>query len=107
MVKFLDFKIAVFEEYSGKKDRDFVQERDYNTRQAPQRTDAERFIYEFLRNGRKPAKELDEAAEAEGISKCTLNRAKTGLSKHKLLSSKSEGFGNNKVFYSYLIDPFT
>jgi len=71
--------IAVFEEYSDKKDRDFIQERDYNTRQASQRADAEHFIYEFLRNGRKPTKELDEAAEAAGISKVTLKRAKTDL----------------------------
>ena len=98
--------IAVFEEYSDKKDRDFVQERDYNTRQAPQRADAEHFIYEFLRNGRKPTKELDEAAEAAGISKVTLKRAKTDLRNRGLLGSKSEGYGQNKVFYSYLIDKF-
>lgn len=103
----IDDKIAVFEEYSDKKDRDFVQERDYNTRQAPQRADAERFIYEFLRSGRKPTKELDEAAEAGGISKITLKRAKADLRNRGLLGSKSEGYGNNKIFYSYLIEPFT
>lgn len=96
--------IAVFEEYSDKKDRDFVQERDYNTRQAPQRADAEHFIYEFLRNGKKPTKELDEAAESGGISRNTLKRAKTDLRNRGLLG-RSEGYGKNKVFYSYIIDP--
>ena len=90
--------VAVFEEYSDKKDKDF------ETRQAPQRADAERFIYEFLKNGKKPTAELDEAAKATGISKNTLNRAKTELRKRGLLGGKSEGFGNNKAFYSYLIE---
>lgn len=49
--------VAVFEEYSDKKDKDFVGERDFETRQAPQRADAERFIYEFLKNGKKPTAE--------------------------------------------------
>lgn len=96
--------IAVFKEYSDKKDKDFVQERDFDTRQAPQRQDAERFIYDFLKNGKKPTAELDGAAEAAGISKNTLNRAKTELRKRGLLGGKSEGFGNNKTFYSYLIE---
>lgn len=96
--------VAVFKEYSDKKDRDFVQERDYSTRQAPQRADAERFIYDFLKNGKKPTAELDEAAKSAGISKNTLNRAKTELRKRGLLGGKSEGFGGNKAFYSYLIE---
>lgn len=100
----IDDGVAVFEKYSDKKDKDFVQERDFDTRQAPQRQDAERFIFEFLRNGKKPTAELDEAAKAAGISKNTLNRAKTELRKRGLLGGKSEGFGNNKAFYSYLIE---
>ena len=96
--------VAVFEEYSDKKDKDFVSEQNYDTRNAPQKTEAEQFIYEFLRHGKKPTKELDEAAKAAGISKNTLNRAKTELKKRGLLGSTSEGFGNNKAFYSYLID---
>lgn len=96
--------VAVFEGYSDKKDKDFVSEQNYGTRDTPQRTEAEQFIYEFLRHGKKPTKELDEAAKVAGISKCTLNRAKTELKKRGLLGSKSEGFGNNKAFYSYLID---
>jgi DNA-binding IscR family transcriptional regulator len=77
--------------------------RDYERRQAPQRADAEQFIIDFLNNGKKTTAELDESAEAAGISKNTLSRAKTELRKKKILGSKAEGFGNSKVFYSYLL----
>lgn len=96
--------VAIFEEYSDKKDKDFVQERDFDTRQAPQRADAERFICDFLRSGKKPTAELDEAAKAAGISNATLRRAKEQLRSINLLGIKSEGNGKNKVFYSFLID---
>ncbi len=96
--------VAVFDNYSNKKDQDFVRERDYNSYQAPQRQDAEKFIIDFLRSGKKPTKDLDEAANAAGISKKTMERAKTQLRKKKILQVKSEGYGNTKIFYSYLLD---
>lgn len=96
--------VAVFKEYSEKKDKDFIQERDFETRQAPQRADAERFIFDFLKNGKKPTAELDEAAKAAGISNATLRRAKEQLRNKNLMGIKSEGNGKNKVFYSFLID---
>lgn len=94
--------LAVFNNYSDKKDQDFVRERDYNAYQAPQRQDAEKFILDFLKNGKKPTKDLDEAASAAGISKKTMERAKTQLRKKKILNISSDGFGSNKIFYSYL-----
>lgn len=94
---------AEFTGFSDKHDADYVGMRDYERRQAPQRADAEQFIIEYLNNGKKPTAELDESAEAAGISKNTLSRAKTGLRKKKILGSKAEGFGNSKVFYSYLL----
>lgn len=97
--------VAVFEEYSDKKDKDFVGERDFETRQAPQRADAERFIYDFLKNGKKPTAELDEAAKAAGISNATLRRAKEQLRNKKILGLKSEGYGQTKAFYSFLLEP--
>ena len=96
--------IASFLEYTDKKDKDFVQERDYDSYQAPQRVDAENFIIDFLKHGKKPTAELDDAAKAAGITKSTLGRAKTKLRERGLLSGRSEGFGNSKIFYSYLID---
>ncbi len=95
--------VAVFEEYSDKHDKDFVQERDFNSYQAPQRTDAEKFITDFLKNGKRPTRDLDEAAKAAGISNATLRRAKEQLRSKKLLGLSSEGNGKNKIFFSYLI----
>lgn len=100
----IDDGVAQFCEYSDKHDVDFVKERDYSSYQAPQRKDAEQFILDFLRNGKKPTAELDEAAKAFGVSKATLGRAKTRLREKGVLGGKSEGFGQNKAFYSYLID---
>ena len=97
--------VAVFEEYSDKKDRDFVQERDLEVRQAPQRADAEQFIYDLLKNGEMLTAELDEAAKAAGISNSTLRRAKEQLRNKKILGLKSEGYGQKKAFYSFLLEP--
>lgn len=96
--------VAVFEGYSDQKDIDFVRARDQQLYQAPQRQDAEQFVIDYLRHGKKPTRELDEACTAAGISKKTLERAKTSLRKKKILAGKSEGYGQGKVFYSFLLD---
>ena len=96
--------IAVFKEYCDKHDADFVKERDIATYQAPQRQNAEAFITDFLKNGKKPTAELDEAAKAAGISNATLSRAKTALRERGLMGMKSEGYGQNKAWYCYLIE---
>lgn len=95
---------AHLEEYTDRRDADFVREADFEGRQAPQRQDAEKFIVEYLKNGKRLTSELDEAARATGISKSSLARAKTKLRQNKILDTKSEGFGQNKVFYSYLLE---
>lgn len=95
---------AEFVGFSDKKDADYVSVRDYERRQAPQRADAEQFVIDFLRNGKRLTADLNEAAAQEGISKNTLSRAKTELKRKKILGSKSEGFGQNKAFYSYLLN---
>ena len=95
------------EEYTDKRDADFVREADFENRQAPQRQDAEKFIVEYLRNGKRLTSELDAAACAAGISRSSLARAKTKLKQEKKLAGKSEGFGQNKAFYSYLLEQRT
>mgnify|MGYP004460238707 FL=1 len=100
----IDDSGAHLEEYTDRRDADFVREQDFEGRQAPQRQDAEQFIKDFLRGGKKPTSELDEAAQAAGISRSSLTRAKTKLRKDNVMNVKSEGFGGNKVFYSYLLD---
>ena len=95
--------VAVFKECCDKHDADFVKERDLSTYQAPQRKNAEAFIMDFLKNGKKPTSELDEAAKAAGITSATLRRAKEELRDRQLLGLKPEGYGKNKVFYSFLL----
>ena len=65
-----------------------------------QREYAKQFVIQFLKNGEVLTAELDEAAKAAGISKSTLNRAKTDLSKNGILKFRNEGFGRSKTFYS-------
>ena len=96
--------VAQLKGYSDKRDVDFVRERDFSAYQAPQRQDAEKFIMDFLKNGKRPTKDMDDTAKASGISAGTLKRAKTKLRNSGLLGVMSEGYGQNKVFYSYLID---
>lgn len=100
----IDDGVAVFKEYSNKHDVDFVRERDDTARNAPQRQDARQFILDFLRNGKKPTADLDEAAGAAGISRSTLNRTKTEMRKEGILGGCGEGYGKTKVWYSYLIE---
>lgn len=103
----IDDNGAHLEGYTDKRDADFVREQDFEGRQAPQRKDAEEFILDFLRNGKRLTSELDEAAQAAGISRSSLARAKTKLRQEKKLAGKSEGFGQNKAFYSYLLEQRT
>lgn len=103
----IDDGVAIFKGYSGKHDMDYVRERDLSSFQAPQRQDAENFIIDFLKNGKRPTKDLDDSASAQGISSGTLKRAKTQLRQRGIIGVKSEGYGKNKTFYSYLIESHT
>lgn len=99
----LDDGVARLKGFTEKQDADFVRERDFSAYQAPQRQDAESFIIDFLKSGKRPTAELDEAAKAAGISKNTLGRAKTSLRERRILGGKSEGYGQEKAFYSFLL----
>ena len=95
--------VAEFKEYTDRRDADFVRVRDFAAYQAPQRKDAEKFIIDYLKNGKQKTADLDEAAKAAGISKNTLGRAKTKLRERNILGMKSVGYGQDKAFYSFLI----
>ena len=95
--------VAEFMEYTDHQDANFVRERDFAAYQAPQRQDAEKFIIDYLKNGKQKTADLDEAAKAAGISKNTLGRAKTKLRERNILGMKSVGYGQDKAFYSFLI----
>ena len=92
-----------FVERSEMHDCDFVRQGDFETRQAPQRTEAEQFITEFLANGKQLTSDLDEAAKARGISRSSLSRAKSQMKKNGLINYKNEGYGASKQWYINLI----
>ena len=96
--------MPVFLGNSDLHDCDFVRELDLETRQAPQRSEAEGFIFEYLRRGKQPTAELDEAAKAVGISRSSLARAKTKMKKEGSINYKAEGYGPSKQWFIYLVE---
>lgn len=102
----IDDEVIKFKGYSIKKDKDFVTEIDYSTRQAPQRDEAKEFILDFLKDGEKEVSELDEMAKAQSISGNSLKNAKADLKKDKKIRYRNSGTGrsSDKKFYIALID---
>lgn len=90
---------VVFKGYTQKKDKDFITEVDYTTRQAPQREEAKDFIIDFLKDGEQEVCDLDEMAKVQGFSKGTLTRAKADLKKEGRIKYRSTGQGNYKKHY--------
>lgn len=88
-----------FKSYTDKRDRDYVLAADYAKFQSPQRSEAKDFILDFLKDGERPVAELDETAEAIGISKATLKRAKTDLNKENRIRLRNTGSGQEKKHY--------
>lgn len=68
-----------------------------------QRKFAKEFILNFLDGKEVETSYLDEQAKAVGISKNTLNRAKTELIKEGKIKYRNEGFGKNKKFFTYMV----
>lgn len=100
----IEDEVVQFKTSTSKKDKDFVTEADYTTRQKPQRDEAKEFILDFLKEGEKEVAELDEMAEAMGISKNALKNAKADLKKDGQVKYRNTGQGNGKKFYISLID---
>lgn len=95
--------VVEFRGTTDKKDKDYVLNNDYNTRQKPQREEAKKFILDFLKDGKKEVSELDETAAAMSISERTLSRAKTDLKNEGKIKTWSKGYGENKKFFCSLI----
>lgn len=79
--------------FTDKHDKDFVQEDQYTTRQAPAKEEAKEFILETLQEheGSLENGELMELAEAIGISKNAMKNAKNELKKEEKITLKTEG----------------
>lgn len=99
-------EVIQFKGYSTKKDKDFVTDTDYATKQAPQREEAKEFILEFLKDGEKEVADLDAMAAAHGITKGTLTRAKSELKKGGQIKYRPVTEGKSKGFkyYAFLTD---
>ena len=100
----IDDEVVRFKGITQKKDKDFVTEIDYTSRQRPQRDEAKEFILDFLKDGEKEVSELDDMAAAMSISKSTLKRAKSELSKEKKIHTWSIGYGQGKKYFIRLSD---
>lgn len=100
----IDDEIVCFKGYTHKKDKDFVTEIDYSSKQKPQRDEAKMFILDFLKNGEKEVAELDEMAAAMSISKNAMKNAKSDLKKDGQIKYRNTGQGSDKKFYISLID---
>lgn len=96
--------LPVFLGHSNLRDRDYVRMNDSESRQAPQRSEAERFIIEFLKKGKRQTSELDEAAASCGISRSSLARAKAELKNRGAIAFKNEGYGSTKKWFIYLTE---
>lgn len=102
---YIDDEVIKFKAYTDKKDKDFVTEADYTTRQKPQREEAKEFILDFLKDGEKEVAELDGMAEAMGISKNAIKNAKADLKREGQIKyrTKSLGKGNGATHYISLV----
>ena len=98
----IEDEVVCLKGYTKKKDKDFVTEVDYTTRQAPQREEAKEVILDFLKDGEKEVSELDAMAKAQSISANSLKNAKADLKKEGKIKYRSEGF-NPKRFFVALI----
>ena len=101
----IDDEVVCLKGYTKKKDKDFVTEVDYTTRQAPQREEAKEFILDFLKDGEKEVSELDAMAKAQSISANSLKNAKADLKKEHQIKYRtvSLGKGQGTRFYVSLI----
>ena len=97
-------EVVQFKSYTEKKDKDFVTEIDYNSRQAPQKEEAKEFILDFLQDGEKEVSELDETAAATSISKNALKNAKADLKKAGKIKIWSIGYEKDKKFFICLME---
>ncbi len=103
----IEDEVIKYRGMSDKKDRDFITDVNYNTRQAPAKEAAKEFILDFLKDGEKEVTELDEMARVESISKNALKDAKTELRKEGRIKSWSLGFKPKKWFMRLVDDSLT
>ena len=82
----IEDEIVKFVDYTTKKDKDFVTEVDYNTKQRPQKDEAKEFILDFLKDGEKEVEEINSTAKVMSISTNSIKNAKAELKREGKIS---------------------
>lgn len=100
----IEDEVIKFKGYTTKKDKDFVSEACYNTRQAPAKAGARELILDFLMDGEKEVADLDELAKIEGISKNAIRDAKAELKKEGKTKTWCVGYGKEKKWFIRLVE---
>lgn len=95
-------EVVEFKGYTTKKDKDFVTETDFVSRQKPQREEAKEFILEFLKDGEKEVSELDDMAKAMSISANSIKNAKAELKKDGKIKYRPVSLGKGQGFKYYI-----
>lgn len=92
---------------SDKRDRDYVCEVDYSSRQRPERENAISLIRDYLEESSIedpiPVSEFDEYAKSIGITTATLRRAKGEMKAAGQIKYLQKGFGKDVKYYIYLV----
>ena len=90
-----------FQEYSDKKDKDFVKEASKSTADARDAiADCADFILSELQNGGMNVKDLDDETLAVGYTKYQLRKAKELLKKAGKIIAKKDGFQGQTCLFS-------
>ena len=100
----IEDEVIRFKGYTIMKDKDFVSEASYNTRQAPAKAGAKELILDFLMDGEKEVSELDELAKIEGVSKNAMRDAKAELKKEGRTKTWCVGYGKEKKWFIRLVE---
>lgn len=96
--------VAKFNSYTDKTDCDFVREAQIVIpRTSPKLDDAKEFIMDALKDDKRPTKEIEDEAQASGITKTTLRRAKEELRSERKITSFSVGY-KPKIWYLALAE---
>lgn len=96
----IDAGRVVFRGTTDKHDRDYMQDSGRFNRAAPARSDAKQIIMTLLSDGAEhKVADIDKTLMDQGVTFATLKRSKADLKKEGRIKYRSEGSGENKVFY--------
>ena len=99
----LDDEVVDVKGVTDKRDRDFIVEADFTSRQAPARGEAKEVILEYLQDGEKEVAELDKYLKALSIGPGTIKRAKKELREEGKITVTRKGYGPGATYFCVLV----